>query len=309
MIGAAISALGGLASTALGLANASEQRSYDYQMWLKQQEYNKPVNQVKRLREAGLNPALALNQITTGTADSHAGGQEPYDFSPLQQGLSAAGTLMSQRDLVQAQAKEHSANADLQAYNVAMADAREKRSIETYILDLEERKARIRESAKSNEFKDAQIRSIDSQIESSNAQLEFFNKSFDERLRSIKLQNTATEQSISLQEAQETFVREQQKWYGKLSKSQIDSAYQNIALVQQEVKNLVIDGKLKNVQAAKTFVEKRLTELMRQDKLMDVNDKSVKLGVRNATPGTKTLYHFTNYVGDCLVNPLRGLFK
>lgn len=55
----------------------NQQKEYDYEMWQKENEYNTPANQVKRLQEAGINPALAMSQISTGTATSSAGGQTP----------------------------------------------------------------------------------------------------------------------------------------------------------------------------------------------------------------------------------------
>ena len=39
------------------------------------QEIEEP--QVKRLQDAGINPALALSQISSGSATSSAGGQTP----------------------------------------------------------------------------------------------------------------------------------------------------------------------------------------------------------------------------------------
>lgn len=55
----------------------NQQKEYDYEMWNKENEYNTPANQVKRLQDAGINPALALSNISSGTATSSAGGQTP----------------------------------------------------------------------------------------------------------------------------------------------------------------------------------------------------------------------------------------
>lgn len=55
----------------------NQQKEYDYEMWNKENEYNTPANQVKRLQDAGINPALALSQISSGSATSSAGGQTP----------------------------------------------------------------------------------------------------------------------------------------------------------------------------------------------------------------------------------------
>lgn len=55
----------------------NQQKEYDYQMWQENNAYNAPSAQVQRLKDAGLNPALAMSQISTGTSSASAGGQTP----------------------------------------------------------------------------------------------------------------------------------------------------------------------------------------------------------------------------------------
>lgn len=52
-----------------------EQQEYDYKMWQENNAYNTPSAQVERLKAAGINPALALSNISTGESRSTAGGQ------------------------------------------------------------------------------------------------------------------------------------------------------------------------------------------------------------------------------------------
>ena len=74
LIGGIISALGSAAGSTVGgifqnRANAQlakENREFALDMWNKENEYNLPINQVKRYRDAGLNPALMANQISPG---------------------------------------------------------------------------------------------------------------------------------------------------------------------------------------------------------------------------------------------------
>ena len=58
-----ISVIPGIGSVAASLIGNSknvqlsrEQREWDYKMWMRNNQYNTPAAQVKRLREAGLNP-------------------------------------------------------------------------------------------------------------------------------------------------------------------------------------------------------------------------------------------------------------
>lgn len=55
----------------------NQQKEYDYQMWQENNAYNAPSAQVQRLKDAGINPALAMSQINTGTSTASAGGQTP----------------------------------------------------------------------------------------------------------------------------------------------------------------------------------------------------------------------------------------
>lgn len=53
----------------------NQQKEYDYKMWQENNAYNTPQAQVQRLKDAGINPALALGNISTGESASTAGGQ------------------------------------------------------------------------------------------------------------------------------------------------------------------------------------------------------------------------------------------
>lgn len=59
-----------------------KQMDYNTSMWDRQNAYNTPSSQVKRLKDAGINPYLALGNIQTGQAGS-AGGVNPPSASPV----------------------------------------------------------------------------------------------------------------------------------------------------------------------------------------------------------------------------------
>lgn len=80
-----LSAIGSFASSLLGARissqnaqkvneqnerNLERQNAFNLAMWKRQNEYNLPKNQVERLKDAGINPALALSNISTGMAES-----------------------------------------------------------------------------------------------------------------------------------------------------------------------------------------------------------------------------------------------
>lgn len=78
-IGGAVSGLAGIGSSVIG-ANASANQQGSANKWnllmqMYQNEYNKPVNQMKRLDEAGLNPNLVYGQSAAGVAGQAVAGK------------------------------------------------------------------------------------------------------------------------------------------------------------------------------------------------------------------------------------------
>ena len=69
-------------------AQAAKQMNWQRDMWNAMNEYNTPANQRKRLEEAGINPALALGNVSTGSATSSpSGSQAQMPSSPNLQPL------------------------------------------------------------------------------------------------------------------------------------------------------------------------------------------------------------------------------
>lgn len=91
----------------------SRQMDFERYMWMMNNEYNSPVNQVARLRAAGINPALAMSNIQPGMASSSSapsGGaptvsanQQPLDYSFLGRGISDAAQLFYSQQRQQAE--------------------------------------------------------------------------------------------------------------------------------------------------------------------------------------------------------------
>ena len=85
-----ITAAGGIASTAVGGAFAShqQQKAFEQQvaLWNMNNEYNKPINQKKRLLEAGINPYMAITG-DHGSTMGNAPAPASLDTSGINQGL------------------------------------------------------------------------------------------------------------------------------------------------------------------------------------------------------------------------------
>ena len=99
-ISAAIGAAGALLGSALqNSSNASmdkETREWQEYMYDKNNNYNTPANQRRRLEDAGINPALAFQSGNTGVAASSPSAVQhtPADYSALGSGLSASAQLL-----------------------------------------------------------------------------------------------------------------------------------------------------------------------------------------------------------------------
>lgn len=116
LIGAAAGIGGTLLANSLNKSSTEQARDYDRKMWYEQAEYNSPKNQVKRLRAAGINPALALQNgsIESGNQSSPATQQHvpTYDFSPASQAVVQSAELYQNRRLQDAQIDNMGANTE-----------------------------------------------------------------------------------------------------------------------------------------------------------------------------------------------------
>ena len=103
--------VGSLISTySTNKANAEATRyatDMDYQKWREYLEYSDPKAQVKRLRNAGINPSLAMSNgaIDSGNPSSPAAETKypTYDFSPIVQGARDSVDLYNSRRMQNAQ--------------------------------------------------------------------------------------------------------------------------------------------------------------------------------------------------------------
>lgn len=67
---------------------AREQNEWNLAQWNRENTYNNPANQVGRFRQAGINPYMAMNQLTNGNTSanlqsSHLANQTPTSVNPI----------------------------------------------------------------------------------------------------------------------------------------------------------------------------------------------------------------------------------
>lgn len=105
MVWGAVAAAGAsLLGSALGYAGQAQTNEWNYRMFKEQLEYDKPVNQVQRLKEAGLNPNLVYG---SGIQNSQTAGKQPTMQNPMSKAMEGLniGLWRSQLDKQRAEAE------------------------------------------------------------------------------------------------------------------------------------------------------------------------------------------------------------
>lgn len=107
---------------------AAKQMNWQRDMWNAQNAYNTPAAQRKRLEDAGINPYLAMGNISTGTATSSPSGAQaslpsaptvqPIQLSPMEMLQGVASMQMLQRQGLENQALKEDIRAKRRENNL-----------------------------------------------------------------------------------------------------------------------------------------------------------------------------------------------
>jgi hypothetical protein len=112
-IGAASNLIGTFFGNKARKKESQKQREWSESMWQRQNAYNTPKNQMQRLKDAGLNPALMYGQGTVGNAEKAL----PYQQAQLESpgaNLAQSAAAGAQASLAKSQEKLNNANAAYQ---------------------------------------------------------------------------------------------------------------------------------------------------------------------------------------------------
>lgn len=171
-INAASSAIGGV----IGLAGAALQHKYNkdlaqfqydknLEMWEKQNTYNSPIEQRKRLEEAGLNPALMYGNgsVSTGNASQ----MPQYQ----QMGVDLSSNMLSAMQMAQMAANIRNTNADTEGKKIdnKTKDEMNRAIIDNYLKDLDVKDSQININVKTLSKMDVDISKANKEIEDLNA--------------------------------------------------------------------------------------------------------------------------------------------
>lgn len=133
-IGDALGSLFGLANTGVNIALQNKQnkfnaeqaqlnRNFQREMWSANNEYNTPTKQVARLVDAGLNPALAYGQVTSGTSSSSPSGSQAQSAGNIESGLANAFGLYATAQQLKMQKQQTDADIKVKAAQAKAFDS------------------------------------------------------------------------------------------------------------------------------------------------------------------------------------------
>uniref|UniRef100_A0AAU8B9Q7 DNA pilot protein n=1 Tax=Dulem virus 259 TaxID=3145736 RepID=A0AAU8B9Q7_9VIRU len=120
LIGSGISAISQSRANKANIQMMHEQNAYNEKMWHLNNAYNTPLMQRQRLEQAGINPALALSNISTGVAQGAVTSAPAPNLMPTIQGNPLAGagsaftsmySTLKQNELLDAQVAKTQAEA------------------------------------------------------------------------------------------------------------------------------------------------------------------------------------------------------
>lgn len=255
---------------------AQENNAFNERMWDKQNAYNSPVEQRKRLEQAGLNPNLMMNGGSAGTAETAptadtSGVQQVPDIgSTIASGYQQFGNSLSN---AASQIAGMVYNNDLQQANVAKTNA------EAQNADLQNQYDSLR-----NEFAAANflvnLRLKQKQGDISEYEADYLRDSMQDRLDAVKFQNTLTgsqssyyNQMAGLVDVQRKIAQTNLDWLPREKQAGLAATLQNVrTMVSQmhlnyaQAKNAYAMAALNYAQEAGVRINNRL-----QDSIFDLS--------------------------------------
>lgn len=307
MSAALIGALGALGSSLLGNQASKDaqddQNNFNLQMY---QQYKSPEAMSRQLRNAGLNPAFALQQIATGMTETPTQ-SSPRDTSAMSNlGGNLTNALMtgSQADLAKQQAKA-------QQIENGWIDINHMLNMNRMI---EETKGLKFDNYIKDQSKDMQVNIIKQQ------ELQQYTKTYVDNLLAVgsewdvaskamfakigqPLQFEKMRYDIAATGAQLNYQLKVNKWYDKFSKAQIDSLYSNAAAA-------LIDAHANSVNAGvNKYLAPQINKLNQEKGLSESwnrrKDKSLFSATKQSLENAATLSGYQVHDLNYGLNPVR----
>lgn len=192
VVGGVVSTIGNVASSLLSGSSASRNQR-------QLMEYNSPVNQVRRLRQAGLNPALAMTNgmMDSGNVSAAAPPLPQFDTNQLAEGVRASQQLQLQERTTNAEVANTEANTE--ALRI-----RNKTQLMRDLAELMNTRAKMAESNKNTEF-------LDKQIAFRQKEIDWFDRRTGAEVAKYEAEAHSSEANAKYQEIMNQFAPKQQE--------------------------------------------------------------------------------------------------
>lgn len=233
VLGAAASIGSNLLGNFFQISSQREQNEWSEKMWRLNNEYNKPINQRRRLEEAGLNPNLMYGGSgNVSEAEQPSSPNAPTMSAPLQ-GFDVGQAMMNNIN-VQAQARLASAQAAKADEEAANQQIKNQYEEQQQLSDLYNKMINAKKG--SAEYYLAKV------------EYDYKRATLNDRIEGVKLDNRNKEAMRKQAEAEEkkllaeqALLKVQTEWTGKLNQAQIGvlraQAYSYMTDAQQAIKN------------------------------------------------------------------------
>lgn len=269
---------------------AQENNAFNQRMWEKQNAYNSPVEQRRRLEQAGLNPNLMMNGGSSGiaetapTADTSGVQQVPDIGSTIASGYQLLGNSLSN---AASQIAGMVYNNDLQQANV------DKTKAEAQNADLQNQFDSLR-----NEFAAANflvnLRLKQKQGDISEYEANFLRDSMQDRLDAVKFQNTLTgsqssyyNQMAGLVDVQRKIAQTNLDWLPREKQAGLAATLQNVRTMVSQMHLNYAQAKNAYAMAALNYAQEAGVRI--NNKLQDsIFDLSVGMAENNYEQGLWT---------------------
>lgn len=284
---------------------AAQQNQWNIDQWNRENAYNSPAEQRARFEQAGINPYLALGNISAGNAQSLQSADLANQVAPKYD-LDAGALGQAYNNIGQSLSNFSSQLVNIGQYvdshNVAKAEARLKQSeADLNVADLQtrqiENKARIANMNSGTAKNEAETDFTITNNAMQQRQLDYFNDTYDDRVASIGYDNQLKLAQTNLlnkqaanEEIEYQISQKHLKWIDRDMASQLAERYAHIALMQMQGTLTQAEAEAAFAQGAQTREQTRQLKGLYGSTLQRAQNEAtisgINVGVANAQAGS-----------------------
>lgn len=255
---------------------AQENNAFNQRMWEKQNAYNTPAEQRRRLEQAGLNPNLMMSGASAGTADT----APTADTSGIQQVPDIGSTIASGYHQLGSSLSNAASQIASMAYNNGLQQANvNKAQAEAQSASQDARYKELQNQFAASQFL-ADLREKQYRGLIAKSDFEYLRDSMQDRLDSVKFQNTLTgsqssyyNQMAGLVDVQRKIAQTNLDWLPREKQAGLAATLQNVRTMVSQMHLNYAQAKNAYAMAALNYAQEagvRLNNKL-QDSIFDLS--------------------------------------